>query len=130
MDAALIAALLAVGAVIGVAAGLLGCIERQVLRQERPWTDETHVALENIEEFRQFIQTDGTQPQAKMCEPFVIRQDMAVFIVCSGDHRAKFVHLKDTPILTSTRLSKKYRPGALQPDGYRDQSHQRECYWQ
>jgi len=48
-----------------MAAGLLGAVERKVLHQERPRTDETHVAVDDVPQRRQLVEGSwpaGTAP--------------------------------------------------------------------
>ena len=55
-----------------MAATLRARISWQIFHQQWPWPNEAHFTAQNIEEFRQFIQTGGAEKTPQGCQPLFI----------------------------------------------------------
>lgn len=71
-----------------VAAGLLRGIQGQVLHQQGPGADEAHLAAQDVEQPRQFVDRGGPQPAAEGREPLGIGEQGAAAVAGVG-HRAE-----------------------------------------
>ncbi len=57
---------------------LLRGIVRQVFHQEGSRADEAHLSLENVQEFRQFIQTGAAHQLPESCESIRVGQKLPI----------------------------------------------------
>ncbi len=94
-------------------------------RKIRPWADQGHIAFENVEKLREFIQ--GLFPEKLPClgDPRIVLQFLVDFVFfanrgiplhhlfedCLGarDHSAVFVHFEQPSIATNALLDKENR---------------------
>ncbi len=91
-----------------VTTSLLRRIQRQVLHQQRAGSHQAHVALEHVDQLRQFIQTGGAKPAAKRCQPPFVWQKKARSIKLFG-HCAKFVKQKWYAVFSGAGLLQEHR---------------------
>ncbi len=57
---------------------LLRAIMRQIFHEEGPRTDEAHISLENVQEFREFIQASAAHQLAESRESICIGQELSI----------------------------------------------------
>ena len=86
------------------------------------WADQAHLALQHVEHLRQLVQMVPAQHAADRggagvtaCGPY--RSGVLLGIL---HHGAELDDEKNPAVATQPRLTVKHRPGALQPDGERD----------
>lgn len=72
---------------------LLQAVMRQILHQEGPRADEAHISLENVQEFREFIQAGAAHQLAESRESFRVGQELPIGSSGIG-HRAEFIQSK------------------------------------
>ena len=107
-----------------MAAPLLGGIQIAVLHQQGPWSYQTHLTLEHIDQLWQFIQGQTAQELTQACESLLVGEEVALlipFIV----HRAEFVDGEDAALVADTRLAEKDGRAHGEVDSQRDEGHQR-----
>jgi len=82
---------------------LLRAIMRQVLHQEGSRADEAHLSLENIQEFREFIQAGAAHQLAESRESIRVRQEPPIRSAGIG-HRAEFIQNKGLTVQPGTSV--------------------------
>jgi hypothetical protein len=87
-----------------VAPGLFGIVSRQILGRQGPRPDQTHLSLQDVEQFSQFIQRTGTKELSKPGGPDRIWQEIAIGIPgvghCSQLDQLKFPGAESGALLT------------------------------
>jgi len=91
-----------------VAASLLPGIQRQVLHQQRPWADETHLTAEDIDQLGQLVDRGDPQPAAERREPLGIGEQRAAGVTGVG-HGAELQQPERPIAVTGTLLPKENR---------------------
>ena len=66
-------------------------------------TDYGHVALENVEEFREFVEAGGAEELAVFGKAHIVREQVAVCVLLVG-HGAELDKIEDFLILAGARL--------------------------
>src|SRR6266568_6856566 len=85
----------------------------------RAWTNQAHVALEDIPKLRQLIEPEFPQPAPRTGYARIVvpRVEIGrILVQVTHEHRAKLVCRKDTTFAPDTRLPKDYRTAALYPN--------------
>ena len=72
---------------------LFRAVMRQVFHQEGPRADETHISLENVQEFREFIQAGTAHQLAESRESICVGQELPIGSTGIG-HRSEFIQDK------------------------------------
>ena len=97
---------------------LMRAVEREVLDEKRPRTDERHNPLEHIDELRKLVERGGTHEAADAREALRIRKQVAAG-VASVSHRLELQHFEDFSVLARALLREE-RAGAavreMQPE--------------
>ena len=78
----------------GVAFALFGGHENHVAHELRPRPDYGHVALEDVEEFGQFVEAGGAEELAVFGKAHIVREQVAVGVLLVG-HGAELDELED-----------------------------------
>ena len=104
----------------GVALALFGSHKDHVAYKLRSRPNYRHVALENIEQLREFVETCATEELAVGIQANIVREQVTVgvLLVC---HRAEFDELEDFFVKARARLRKERV--ALHLDGAEDCEH-------
>ena len=63
---------------------LLGIITRQIFHQQRPGPDYGHVALEDVEQFRQLVEAGGAEELAVGVQPHVVGEQVPLCVTLVG----------------------------------------------
>ena len=85
---------------------LLG-IQGQILGQQRTWTNQGHVSLQDIEQLGQFIDGQGADYPSHLRQTRLVRQQIA-FRIPLVRHRLELDGLEDAGIFTRPVLGEKY----------------------
>ena len=98
-------------------------VSRFCVRCMWPWSDEGHVASQNIQQLRQFVDAEPSQPFSNSSDTRVISSGLLIgHHVCHlVMHRAKFVTREKPVIKTQTGLPEQYGPATVEPDQYRNE---------
>ena len=104
---------------------LRGGVERQVVHHEWSRTDQAHVALHHIPEFRQFVQAGCPNEAPDPRKALGVRQQMALRITGVG-HGTELDQLEGSAAQTGPNLPKEDGAAEPQPDedGYQQQNRQ------
>ena len=92
-------------------------IIRQVFHQQRSRPDYGHVALEDVEEFGQFVEASGAEELAVFGKAHIVREQVAVGVLLVG-HGAELDELEDFFVLARAGLREE--GVALHLDGAED----------
>ena len=84
---------------------LFGSHKDHIAHKLRPRPNHGHVALEDVEQFREFIQAGAAKELSVSGQAFVIREQVAVLITLVG-HGAELDELEDLFVLARARLRK------------------------
>ena len=106
-----------------VAAGLLGRVERQILRQQRPRPNQRHVALQHIDKLRQLVDRRGAHKPPHTRQPLSIRQQLPLRIPIVH-HCLELDNLKDLLVLAGAFLQEEGPcafVGKMQENGDKDE---------
>ena len=87
---------------------LLRAVMRHVLHEEGSRADEAHVSLENIQEFREFIQAGAAHQLAKSRESIRVGQKLPLGSAGSG-HRAELIQNKGLTVQPGTSVREQER---------------------
>ena len=93
----------------GVAFALFGGHENHVAHELGPRPDYGHVALEDVEEFGQFVEAGGAEELAVGVQPHVVGEQVPLRVTLVG-HGAELDELEDFFIFTGARLRKERIP--------------------
>ena len=102
---------------------LLGIVTQQVFDQERSRPDYGHVALEDVEEFGEFIEACAAEELAVSIQANIIREQVAVGVFFVR-HRAELDEFENFFVKARARLRKERV--ALHLDGAEDGEHDEE----
>lgn len=100
-----------------MAMSLFRIIERQVLHQQRPRPDYGHVALEDVEEFRELVEARAAEELAVFGKAHIVREQVAVGVLLVG-HGAELDELEYPFVLARAGLREE--GVALHLDGAED----------
>lgn len=106
-----------------MAMSLFRIIERQVLHQQWSRTDYGHVTLEDVEEFREFIEAGAAEELAVFGKAHIVREQVAVCVLLVG-HGAELDELEDFFAFAGAGLREE--GVALHLDGAEDCKHNEE----
>ena len=88
--------------------------------------DKAHVAFEDVEKLRQFVQPCFADKAADARDAVVADLgELGTVLLGIGAHAAEFVNLKFAAALSDTVLDKQHAAGAFQADGDDGEQHQR-----
>ena len=93
---------------------LLRAIMRQVLHEEGPRADEAHISLENVQEFRKFIQAGAAHQLAESRESIRVGQELPIGSSGTG-HRPEFIQGKGLTMKPGPFLHEQERPTMEDP---------------
>ncbi len=93
---------------------LLGRITRQVFHKQGAGTDQAHLSLEDIEDFRQLVQAGAAQKAAEGGQPHRVGERFPLFVAGVG-HGAEFEHQEGASVQPRALLTEE--DGAPQPPG-------------
>ena len=82
---------------------LFGII-RQIFHQQGPRPDYGHVALEDVEQFRELIKASGAEELAVGVQPHVVGEQVPLCVTLVG-HGAELDQFEDFLVFARTRLS-------------------------
>ena len=99
---------------------LFGIVPRQVFHQQWSRPDYGHVALENVEQFREFVEAGGAEELAVDIQANIVREQVAVGVLFVG-HGAELDQLEDFLIKARARLREERV--ALHLDGAEDRKY-------
>lgn len=88
-----------------MAMSLLRIIERQIFHQQRSRPDYGHVALENVEEFGEFVEAGGAQELAVGVQADIVWEQVAIGVLFVG-HSAELDELENLFVKAGARLRK------------------------
>ena len=108
---------------------LLRAVMSEVLHEEGPRTDEAHISLENVQEFRKFIQAGAAHQLAESRESIRVGQELPIGSSSIG-HRAEFVQGKGLSMKPGASLHEQERPTMDGPRRQCDESDDRKKEWQ
>ena len=114
----------------GVAFALFRGHENHVAHELGSRPDYGHVTLEDVEEFREFVEARAAEELAVFGKAHIVREQVAVCILLAG-HGAELDELEDFFIFTGARLRKEgvavhfYSPDQRQEYKQRAQAHNR-----
>jgi hypothetical protein len=80
----------------------------QILYEKRSWADKAHVAFQDIEQFRKFVDTQPTQERAETGQPGLVRNEIPL-PVPQVPHRAVFKKRERPTAESGPHLAKKNR---------------------
>ena len=103
-----------------MALALFGSHKDHVAHELGPWPDYGHVALENVEEFGEFIEAGGAEELAVGIQTNIIREQVAVGVLFVR-HRTELDELEDFFVKARARLRKERV--ALHLDGAENCEH-------
>jgi hypothetical protein len=97
-----------------VATGLLSGIKGQILHQQGPRANKTHLSTQDVEKSREFIDGGTTQPATKWSEPLGVRHEFTIVIavVC---HRTELKQAKGLSSVAGALLAENHG-GAMLPE--------------
>ena len=104
---------------------LLRAIMRQVLHEEGPRADEAHISLENVQEFRKFIQAGAAHQLAESRESIRVGQELPIGSAGIG-HRAEFIQGKGLSAKPGAFMHEQERPTMDGPRHQCDKSGNRK----
>ena len=104
----------------GVALSLFGSHKDHVAHELGPGPDYGHVALEDVEEFGQFVEAGGAQELAVGVQAYVVGEQVAVDILFVG-HGAELDEFENLFVKAGARLRKE--GVALHLDSSEDRKH-------
>lgn len=84
---------------------LLGIVARQIFNQERPRSNHSHVALEDVEQFGKLVEAGGAEELAVGVQPHVVGEQVPLGVTLVG-HGAELDELEDFLVKTRARLCK------------------------
>lgn len=93
---------------------LLRTIVWEVVHAERSRAYEAHLAFQDVEESRKFIQAGAAHPLAESCESILVGQELPVGSAGIG-HRTEFICLKGLLVKPRTFLHEQQRPPVKNP---------------
>src|SRR5258708_16318273 len=91
-----------------MAAHLKGRIAPQVTNQEWPWTDDAHLAANDVDQFRQLIQACATQKTSKWPDPRTVPCQLSAKSH-RFRHRAELQQREELSVQSRTLLPKNNR---------------------
>ena len=96
-----------------------------MIRERRARTDERHVAAENIDELRQFVDARGADDLADAGDARVALAgiDAGAGVLRADGHAAKLQNFKNLAVLAEALLPEEHRAGRIELDGSGNQSH-------
>ena len=99
---------------------LLGVL-RGIQQQLRARPDEGHVALQDIEQLRQFIKFQAAHDLARAGNAAVVERRAAAGLIRPDDHRAEFIDIERLIMVSTAHRLIQHRAGAveLDPNGQR-----------
>ena len=105
-----------------MALALFGRHEDHVAHELRPGPDDGHVALEDVEEFGQFVEAGGAEELAVGVQPHVVGEQVALRVTLVG-HGAELDEPEDFLVQPGARLREEGVPLHLDcaKEGERDQ---------
>jgi hypothetical protein len=111
-----------------MAAPVIVGVQWKVLNEQRPWSNEAHVASQHVDQLRQLVDRRRSEPSAERCETMLVRQESPVDITVIG-HRAKFDQGERPIVEPGTELTEKHR--AADPNAHQasDDQQQRHPEW-
>lgn len=89
----------------GVALALFGSHEDHVAHELRPRPDDGHVALEDVEEFGEFVEAGGAEELAVSVQALVVGEQVAACVLLVG-HGAELDEPEDFLVQPGARLRK------------------------
>jgi hypothetical protein len=104
---------------------LLRAVMRQVFHEEWPRTDEAHISLENVQEFREFIQASAAHQLAESRESICIGQELSIGSASIG-HCAELIQSKGLSAKPGAFLREQQRPTMNDPRRQCDKSRNRK----
>ena len=109
--------------------GLTGRIQRQVFHQQRPRPDQTHIALQHVEQLRQLVEAAASQPGSKWRHALRIGQQLARRIT-GFQHGTKLEKRKRNPVQAWPSLTDQNGRTHCDMDCQRGQKHERRAQHQ
>lgn len=104
---------------------LLRAIMRQIFHQEGPRADEAHISLENVQEFREFIQAGAAHQLAESRESICVGQELPIGSAGIG-HRPEFIQGKGLTMKPGPFVHEQKRPTMEGPRRQCDESGNRK----
>ena len=104
---------------------LFRAVMRQVFHQEGPRADETHISLENVQEFREFIQAGTAHQLAESRESICVGQELPIGSTGIG-HRSEFIQDKRLTVKPGAFLHEQEWPTMDGPRRQCDKSDDRK----
>ena len=101
----------------------------QVFHEEGPRTHEAHLAFQDIEESREFIQAGAAHQLAESRESIRVGQELPVGSAGIG-HRTEFIYLKGLPVEPGALLHEHEWPPMEKPRRQCRESDDRKKEWQ
>lgn len=86
-----------------MAMSLFRIIERQVLHQQRSRPDYSHVALEDVEEFRELVEARAAEELAVFGKAHIVREQVPLCVLFVG-HGAELDELEDFFVFAGSGL--------------------------
>jgi hypothetical protein len=111
-----------------VAPPMIVRIQWKVLHEQRPRSDETHIAAQHVEQLRQLVDRRRSQPPAKRRETAMVRQQVPLGVALTG-HRAKFQELERPIVETGANLPEEHRPAETRANQDGDDQQRRNPEW-
>ena len=104
---------------------LLRAVMRHIFHEEGTRADEAHLSLENVQEFREFIQAGAAHQLAESCESICVGQELP--IGSTGiSHRSEFIQDKRLTVKPGAFLHEHERPTMDNPCRQCDESDDRK----
>lgn len=104
---------------------LLRAIVRQIFHEEGARTDEAHISLKNVQEFREFIQASAAHQLAESRESICIGQELSIGSASIG-HCAELIQGKGLSAKPGAFLREQERPTMDGPRRQCDESGNRK----
>ncbi len=98
-----------------VTAGLRGRVAFEIPHQQRPRTDEAHVALEHVDQLRDLVDAQATEHAAESRETLRVGEQPSPPIAAVV-HGAELEQREGLPVQARPRLSKQHRSAHRGPD--------------
>ena len=108
---------------------LLRAVLCEVIHEEWSWAHEAHIAFQDVEESRKFIQAAAAHQLAESCKSIRVRQELPVGPAGIG-HCTEFICLKGLPVEPGAFLHEQEWPPMENPRRQCRESDDRKKEWQ
>jgi hypothetical protein len=90
-----------------------------ILGKQRPGTNETHVALQDVERLRELVETRRTEEPSHSSQSLLVRKEIPL-LIADVPHRAELVEGEDVSAAACPILDQQHWPSEIDEDDKRN----------